>query len=1340
MAKGDGQTLEKLYIELGLDLSKLQADILAADRTVTENLGRLNREKNIIKLRMEADISGLDRVKDATQILEIREKALNQQLTLTTDRMKILEAAYKQIAANSNSTAMAVNKAEQAFLKEKIAVGQLQQQLKELASQKPPPVSTNNLLSGYQNIKGNVAGKLNELTTAFSQLSGATASADSALTSTLGLIGSVPTTTGKAIASLLSLPIVFKGIENSLVDLIKASASAGDSVYVMSRGFQMSIADTSKFTAMCKTAGVEVNDLATVIKTVQRQIVRTGDDSKAAQWLKRYGESAFDANGHLKNLNDMALALSRGLKKAQAEGNGMTFILGAMGKAAGAVSADVITALEDLEGNYELSAKLVKNGLANPALAHDVQGQLNAMNLQASFMKATFESALLPVANEIIPRMTERMGKFTTLIKDNKDVILDLGRDVAEVWGSIEKMVDKVNDGLSFLAKLRRDNTVVRDLSTEDLVKKYKDDSAIKHADDLLKAEIANGDYSAEDMAKLSARSELYNKELQRAQEEMKNLWQARREDFAKQYKPILEKYKDDKDIKTMTDLLSKLTDEEKKLIQNDPSEFFGSLQEKVGALNLELQKLRETSEAVNNEVKNFKSIAADLSPIGQERQALEQNDEVLETLRKARQYRENAQAIIDKMGMSDYQQKKYDLQRWLQGQLPREEEQSNEKYLAVMEEYKARSLQIEQERADKLAEIRESINAADKTALQQRIDSIEKEKAAWIQAGMEESEAVELAQKKITRAYEEAAQKAQEHWRNVADIEYSMTHTAFEKELRDIELWKDAQREKADTAEEISGIIAEAAAKEADAFEREVDRIKGKVQSLEDKIFEQEHSRYENDLRKLAQERYRLYQEGIHSPAMIERYYQNELSKLKTQAAQGGDYTKSPTNDGKQRGGNGIVVIGGDQIIDDGLIRGRQEEIGLLVDENKIRAQVLANMSESERQLLAAQQSLRNFADTQKFLPPAEKPTTGYQLIEGDKVIEMPEVSTAYLQEFNSALQQTTAGIEQFTPQTQEISAEPLQEFNAALERISSEMERLNPFEPIANAGNFLAERLNQAAQDLPTEYFRNLADGAKSVSTMQLSLTDSTMKLIDAQEKLRKALTDLPSDKTQMATNLPTDGFRQLSTQDFLNQRDLLNRRTRELERLPASQPQSKGLNLGFDMDTAGTVLGLGALIAGIGGAPITAPIAAGITALSALGGLAKGTYDNTTENANTFESIDLTQLSMPLSSLDANVQTILQEIQTPQETALSFETIVMPLNAISNTIENILLALSNRNPQPINISPNMNIDLGGAYVFDESLKKSLVDDITNKIVTAITSTVQQATNQFGNYSYGA
>ena len=435
MAKGDGQTLEKLYIELGLDLSKLQTDILAADKTVTENLGRLNREKNVIKLRMEADIASLDRVKDAAKILEIQEKALNQQLALQKDRMHILEAAYRQVASNANATAVAVNKAEQAFLREKVAVGQLERQLKALAQGTPAP--TNNLLSGYQNLKGNVAGTINEITSALNGLQGASNSVDGALTSVLGIVGRIPPTAAAATAALVGIPLIFKAIENSIVDLARASAASGDAVYVMSRGMQMSVVDAAKFSTNAKIAGVQVNDLATAVKNVQWQVARGGEDSRAAEWLKLYGESAYDASGNLKDLNEMTFALSRALKRAQADGKGAEFVLNAFRN----VSADAITAIEDWADVNAQAASIVKAGLANPKLAHEVQGNLNAMNVQSAQLGTSFTNALLPVANEIIPRLTERMGKMTLLIRDNKDVILDLGKDFANVWGADRKSV-----------------------------------------------------------------------------------------------------------------------------------------------------------------------------------------------------------------------------------------------------------------------------------------------------------------------------------------------------------------------------------------------------------------------------------------------------------------------------------------------------------------------------------------------------------------------------------------------------------------------------------------------------------------------------------------------------------------------------------------------------------------------------------------------------------------------------------------------------------------------------------------------------------------------------------
>ncbi len=53
-------------------------------------------------------------------------------------------------------------------------------------------------------------------------------------------------------------------------------------------------------------------------------------------------------------------------------------------------------------------------------------------------------------------------------------------------------------------------------------------------------------------------------------------------------------------------------------------------------------------------------------------------------------------------------------------------------------------------------------------------------------------------------------------------------------------------------------------------------------------------------------------------------------------------------------------------------------------------------------------------------------------------------------------------------------------------------------------------------------------------------------------------------------------------------------------------------------------------------------------------------------------------------------------------------------------------------------ITVSPNINVDLGGAYVFDDAMKKQLTEDVTNEVVTAVKDAFQQAKDS-SNYKYG-
>ena len=122
---------------------------------------------------------------------------------------------------------------------------------------------------------------------------------------------------------------------------------------------------------------------------------------------------------------------------------------------------------------------------------------------------------------------------------------------------------------------------------------------------------------------------------------------------------------------------------------------------------------------------------------------------------------------------------------------------------------------------------------------------------------------------------------------------------------------------------------------------------------------------------------------------------------------------------------------------------------------------------------------------------------------------------------------------------------------------------------------------------------------------------------------------------------------------------------------------------------------------------------------------------------ENLREFLSPILTNINAPISELrDAisNKQFELPKIEFPTEV------IVQPLNNIATLIKDIISALSNREPPKIEVSPSMDIDLGGAYVFDDKLKTELVNDITSKIVTQITEAVERATtSSSGSYGFG-
>ena len=158
----------------------------------------------------------------------------------------------------------------------------------------------------------------------------------------------------------------------------------------------------------------------------------------------------------------------------------------------------------------------------------------------------------------------------------------------------------------------------------------------------------------------------------------------------------------------------------------------------------------------------------------------------------------------------------------------------------------------------------------------------------------------------KQNQILEESKQRTAEFIKETNAILADRDLTPWQKEAIEIWNWKQqavqaldeyraAVGEKNQFIEEAAAITANALAKEAEAFEKEMDRIKGKNQSLAEKIFEQEHSRRDVDIMRAQKERAEMYNEGIYSAEMIERWYKNRKSEIAKTARDDRNYSKLP-------------------------------------------------------------------------------------------------------------------------------------------------------------------------------------------------------------------------------------------------------------------------------------------------------------------------------------------------------------------------------------------------------------------------------------------------------------
>ena len=852
MAQRRGETITELFLSLGLDISQLESDFIAADRNVNEAMARLRRQSQLINLRAQVELEGLDEAADGARRLEVREQALNEQLTVQRDRIRLTEAALQQLQRTRNQDRAAIQRAQIALERERLTMAQLENQLQSLREEQEE------MSSETEELPDKVERATTAITAGFAVVTGAVVGAAAAI--------------------------------DGLIEKF-------DEMQLKAYELHASFEDTRRYLRQLKFAGAESDDLMGFIRGIDDALIKGDVDDPETMALKKYGVNLFDDHGRLKEYTEQLELLYEGYRRAKESGEEVEYVLMLNGESI----HEILPLFERWEEAKADAAKIEDAGL-NFTEMHEASREMALLKDQTEQFVDALTSAAIPGVRSVMRTLFDVMRDGTAAVKENEETF--------RAWGitastAVVGLKDVVYELESVKAPFT-DRGLLSDLAVNTI-------RQMTHQNPL---------------------SDEYGEWLEYFLRDKKEL----QESNIEQYTEGLEE----------AEIATRELEEQTSKLGDTLSYAWRDSIKRAKDFRDELEDLRIEIDYADND---YEKSRAELE------QWLERETRGLHTFTEEKQ--RETEELLSRDDLPE--ETRFELTELLANKM----KMTAEEQQAIEELYAAKSEQIEQERADRIEEIREREATRYRTALENQIAEAEKARDEMISVGMEEAEAEELYQRRISQAREEAAKKTYNYLRDAEDIEYEMSHTAFEKKLYDIDRWKEAQMARADTAEEVAAIIRDAAAKETEAFEREVDRIKGLTQSLEDEIYEMENSQYEVDKRRALQKAQKALDEGV-AVSTVQRYLQDKFAILEEKAAQsresGSDYAKSPNSQPQY-----IYEFGEKPM---------KEMIGLFADEEKIRVRLNEQLAGSTREVI----------DAQKLL--VDQTKQGIDIIEGDRVV----------------------------------------------------------------------------------------------------------------------------------------------------------------------------------------------------------------------------------------------------------------------------------------------------------------------------------------------------------------
>lgn len=398
-----GTEVSKLYLSLGLNIDDLAGGFNAAKNSINAEIQKLNAEAKTIKLKASFDAAKLGEAGNDVDKLKIKEQSLTQQIEIQKRKVDILAQAYKAANEQFGGKSKVTYRAQNNYLQQATQLEKLKTALTMVQ------VEQNKVnQSGISKMANGASSGLDKLTGSFGLLSG-------------------------KLAAFMAIATTGAGLFNITQDAMQA----GENLYKLSNRLHLTTGEAASLNRVFSISGVNIQAVIPFFSNLDKQVLSSNKGLNSTSLaLLSFGINLKDSAGNLLPLNRQLDELAAGYQRAAEAGKLEEFqaqILGRRG-------AELIPLLEDYKTNMQIANNVKTTGLLDPVEAHKLSIEWRTMNAEAGQLKTAFGAAMIPIAQAIMPEVTEGMKTFVSIIKDNKDDV----KDSIEGWATAIEAVAKV--------------------------------------------------------------------------------------------------------------------------------------------------------------------------------------------------------------------------------------------------------------------------------------------------------------------------------------------------------------------------------------------------------------------------------------------------------------------------------------------------------------------------------------------------------------------------------------------------------------------------------------------------------------------------------------------------------------------------------------------------------------------------------------------------------------------------------------------------------------------------------------------------------------------------------